>query len=241
MTIRWDTTQVGAGPMRIHIGLPDRPGAHPGVVVAHHAPGIDAPIQDMVHRLVREGYAAAAPDLFHRQPEGVEPLQRTQLLRDHEIVADVGAAVAKLKSLAPAMGALGVMGFCMGGRVAYLAACEISEFRAAAVFYGGNILKALGEGPSPFARSAQIRCPMIGFFGAEDANPAPEDVRRIDAELTRLGKWHEFHTYNNAGHAFHNFTGERYRERAARASWHELQAFFAEYLGGGASRLGSAA
>jgi hypothetical protein len=42
---------------------------------------------------------------------------------------------------------------------------------------------------------------------------------RVDAELTRLGKWHEFHTYNNAGHAFQNFLDDRYRERASRASW----------------------
>jgi carboxymethylenebutenolidase len=55
-------------------------------------------------------------------------------------------------------------------------------------------------------------------------------VRRIEAELTRLGKWHEFHTYNNAGHAFQNFLSDRYRERASRASWIELLAFFTEYL-----------
>ncbi|MGH8705807.1 MAG: dienelactone hydrolase family protein, partial [Burkholderiales bacterium] len=222
--------QVAGKTMRIYLGVPDSPGAHPGAVVAHHGPGLDGPIQDTVHRLVREGYAAAAPDLFHRQPEGGEMTQRIQTLRDEEIVADLNAAIALLKKSVPNLGPLGVMGFCMGGRVAYLGACAIQEFKAAAVFYGGNIMKPLGEGPSPFERSAQIRCPMIGFFGAEDANPSPEDVRRIDAELTRLGKWHEFHTYNNAGHAFHNFTGERYRERAAHASWHELLAFFSQYL-----------
>jgi carboxymethylenebutenolidase len=231
MTVRWETAQTDGTPMRVYLGVPDTPGAHPGLVIAHHAPGIDAPIQDMVHRLVRQGYAAAAPDLFRRQPQGLEPVKRTQLLRDGEILADVRAAAAHLKSSGPAIGPLGVMGFCMGGRVAYLAACEIAEFQAAAVFYGGNIMKALGEGPSPFERSAQIRCPIIGFFGAEDTNPAPEDVCKIDAELVRLGKWHEFHTYNNAGHAFHNFANaERYRERAARASWGELTAFLSEHL-----------
>jgi carboxymethylenebutenolidase len=230
MSIRWETAQADGTPMRIYVGVPESPGTHPGLVIAHHGPGIDAPIQDTVHRLAREGYAAAAPDLFRRQPQGIEPVKRTQLLRDDEIVADVKAAAAHLKSLGPRVGPLGVMGFCMGGRVAYLAACEIAEFQAAAVFYGGNIMKALGDGPSPFQRSEKIRCPMIGCFGAEDTNPAPEDVKKIDAELARLGKWHEFHTYNDAGHAFHNFTSERYRERAARASWHELLAFLSEHL-----------
>ena len=103
--------------------------------------------------------------------------------------------------------------------------------KAAAVFYGGNIMKALGEGPSPFERSAKIGCPVIGFFGIEDTNPSPEDVRKIDAELTRLGKWHEFHIYNDTHHAFQNILNpDRYRERAARASWEELLAFFTMYL-----------
>src|SRR5581483_9594010 len=136
--------------------------------------------------------------------------KRTQLLRDDEIVADLRATVAHLRSsLGARLGALGVMGFCMGGRVAYLGACELREFEAAAVFYGGNIMKALGDGASPFERSPGIECPLIGFFGAEDTNPSPDDVGKIAAELDRLGKWHEFHTYNGAGHAFHNFTGER--------------------------------
>jgi carboxymethylenebutenolidase len=55
-------------------------------------------------------------------------------------------------------------------------------------------------------------------------------VNRIDAELTRLGKPHEFHRYDGAGHAFQNFLDERYRERPARGSWSEMLAFFALHL-----------
>ena len=72
---------------------------------------------------------------------------------------------------------------------------------------------------------------MIGFYGNEDTNPSPEDVNRIDAELTRLGKPHEFHRYNGAAHAFQNFLdGSRYRERPARGSWSEMLAFFSQHL-----------
>ena len=234
MTIGWETAQSGGGAMRAYLGLPDSPGPHPGVVIAHHAFGIDASMQDMAHRLVREGYAAVVPDVFHRQPAGLERLQRTALLRDAEILQDVAAASALLRGKSPSLGALGMMGFCMGGRVAYLAACGLRGFDACAVFYGGNVMKALGEGPSPFERSAGLECPLIGFFGVEDSNPSQGDVAKFDAELTRLGKWHEFHSYRGAGHAFHNFTDERYRERAARASWHELLAFFSQVLKRGA-------
>lgn len=235
MPVRWESTQVDGREMRIYVGVPDRPGPHPGIVVAQHGSGVDAQIQDAVHRLHREGYVVAAPELFHRQPAQVEG-SRVNLLRDDEIIADINATVAHLKTLRVTVAQLGIAGFCMGGRVAYLMACVNPEFKAAAVFYGGNIMKALGDGPSPFGRSAGIKCPVIGFFGAEDGNPSPDDVRKIDAELTRLGKWHEFHMYNNAGHAFQNFASpERYRERAARASWTEMLAFFTEYLKRGAT------
>jgi carboxymethylenebutenolidase len=235
MPVRWESTQVDGREMRIYLGVPDKPGPHPGIVVAQHGSGVDAPIQDTVHRLHREGYVVAAPELFHRQPARVEG-SRVDLLRDDEIIADIDATVAYLATLRVTVAPLGIMGFCMGGRVAYLMACVNPAFKAAAVFYGGNIMKALGDGPSPFERSAGIGCPVIGFFGVEDGNPSPDDVRKIDAELTRLGKWHEFHLYNDAGHAFQNFTSpERYRERAARASWAEMQAFFAEYLRRGAT------
>ena len=230
MTVRWDTTQVDGKPMRVYLAVPDRPGPRPGVIIAQHAGGVDQQMQDVVHRLHREGYVAAAPELFHRQPADLDPGKRSGALFDHEIIADLNATIAHLKTLRVTVAPLGMLGFCMGGRVSYLAATAIGEFKAAAVFYGGNIFKALGDGPSPFERTANIQCPMIGFFGAEDTNPSPDDVKKIDAELTRLNKWHEFHTYLNTGHAFQNFLGERYRERAARASWTELLAFFTEHL-----------
>ena len=229
MTVRWETTQVDGKPMRIYLGVPDRPGPHPGILIAQHAGGVDTQILDTVHRLYREGYVAAAPELFHRQPEKVEG-QRGDLMLDKEILADLDATIAHLKTLNVKVAPLGIVGFCMGGRMSYLAATAIKEIKAAAVFYGGNIMKAKGDGPSPFERSADIRCPIIAFTGAEDANPSPDDMKKIDAELTRLKKAHEFHLYLNTAHAFQDFTRERYRERASRASWTEMLAFFTEHL-----------
>ena len=231
MAVTWETTTVQGSKMRIYVGIPERPGPHPGVVVAQHAGGVDAQMQDVAHQLHREGYVVAVPELFHRQAADVPAGKRTSLLKDNEIIADMNATIAHLKDKRLAVGPIGVTGFCMGGRVTYLMAAANPEIAAAAVFYGGNVFKPLGDGPSPFERTANIKCPMIGFFGAEDGNPSPADVKKIDEELTRLGKWHEFHMYNNAGHAFQNFMNpERYRERAARASWTELLAFFTEYL-----------
>src|SRR5262249_48175267 len=161
--------------------------------VAHHGPGLDEGMYDVVHRLNRAGYAAAMPDLFHRLPPGLEASPRSKMMQDEHIVTDMNAALAHLKSLSPKVGPFGVTGFCMGGRITYLMPCANREFKAAAVFYGGSIMEARGNSPAPFTRSADIACPVMGFFGLEDTNPSPADVAKLDAELTRLGKWHEFH------------------------------------------------
>ncbi|MGE0388064.1 MAG: dienelactone hydrolase family protein [Gammaproteobacteria bacterium] len=232
MTARWEHMKVDGREVRIYVSVPDHDRPRAGIVIAHHGPGLDAAMLDIVHRLTRAGYAAALPDLFHRIPaEVTDMMARIGRLRDDELVIDMRAAAAHLQSRSPRVGPLGVTGFCMGGRVTYLMAAADPQFEAAAVFYGGGMLARWGEQPSPFERSADIGRPLIGFFGVEDSNPSIDDVRRIDAELTRLSKWHEFHVYQGAGHAFMNFTNaERYRHRPAQAAWGELVAFFDEFL-----------
>ncbi|MBI2216334.1 MAG: dienelactone hydrolase family protein [Candidatus Rokubacteria bacterium] len=233
---RWDTVQVDGQPMRIYIDAPTARDTAPGVVVIQHGPGVDRFIEDRVEDLARHGYVAAAPDLYHRQPDdGADMMTRIGRLRDADILADADATVAYLGRLAaPRVRPLGVLGFCMGGRVTYLlAGARPDAWAAAGVFYGGNIMRAWGDGPAPFERTAGLRCPMIGFFGGDDQNPSPEDVRAIDAELTRLGKPHEFHTYDGAGHAFLNFSNaQAYRPGPAKDAWEKMLAFLGRHLGG---------
>jgi len=233
MPVRWDTVTVVGKPMRVYIGVPEGAPRRAGLLVAQHGPGVDGFIQDAVNRLFRQGYVAAAPELFHRQPAEIkEGTSRVGMLKDDEIIADMNATLAHMKSLKDvAVGPVGIVGFCMGGRVSYLMAAANREIKACTVFYGGNILKQWGSLPSPFDRTRDINCPVIGFFGVEDTNPSPDDVKQIAAELTRLGKRHEFHSYNNAGHAFQNFLDvSRYRERPAHGTWGEMLAFFAQNL-----------
>lgn len=219
--------------MRILSEVPDSAQA-PGVVVMMHGPGLDRFLEDRVQELARHGYAAAAPDLYHRQPDDdVDTMTRVGRLRDDEIVADVDAAVAHLRALArPRVTELAVLGFCMGGRNTYLAAgMRPGLWRAAVVFYGGNIMKPWGGERAPFELTAQIACPVLGLFGLDDPNPSPTDVDRIDGELTRHGKLHEFHRYAGAGHAFLNFSNaERYRPEQARQAWQLALDFLGRHL-----------
>jgi carboxymethylenebutenolidase len=218
--------------MRCYISGPGA-GRSPAVIVAQHAGGVDDFICGMCDRFAEAGFVAVASDLYHREEPGSadDPMTRMGRLRDDQIVRDMDAAVAHAKTLAEVDGErLGVTGFCMGGRVAYLMAASSSAFSAAIVFWGGSIMNAWGAGPAPFALTDRIGCPVLGLFGEDDPNPNPADVAKIDAEMTRFGKAHEFHSYPGAGHAFMNERRPSYRPEATADAWRRSVEWFDRHL-----------
>lgn len=229
----WHEVQVGGRPMPTYLSIPEGDGPFPAIVVIQHRGGVDAFTREMADRLAAAGFLAAAPELYHRDgPDCPDPAPvRRQRLRDENVIEDVNATVGFLQAhpLA-ARERLGIIGFCMGGRMTYLMAAVNGAFNAAVAYYGGGIFVPEGDGPSPFERSAGIGCPLLFHFGAEDRNPSPDDMRRLDAGLTRLGKRHEFHSYPGAGHAFMNRRAETYRAHADTASWPRTTAFLEEHL-----------
>ncbi len=230
---RWEAIQADGHPMRVYLDVPAAERGLPAVIVIQHGFGVDKFIEARVQNLASHGYLAAAPDLYHRQPAAGDMLTRIGRLRDPEVIRDVNATVEHLRRLRPAAraGDIGIIGFCMGGRVTYLMAGSNPVFRAAGVFYGGNIMKAWGDGPTPFELTRNIRCPVAGFFGVEDANPAPADVARIGAELDRFEIPREFHCYEGAGHAFLNFLNPAtFREGPAGDAWGKLLVFLGRNL-----------
>ena len=233
MAGRWDTVTVDDGAMRCYLTTPAGSGPFGAVVVIQHAGGADAFVQSMTDRIAEAGFVGCSPDLYHRDDPNSsdDALTRMGRLRDVNIVADVSAAIEHLKTLPEANGDhIGITGFCMGGRVAYLMATHNPGLKAAVVFYGGNIMVPWGEGPAPFHLSERIGCPVLGLFGEEDGNPNPADVAKLDAELIRLGKAHEFHSYPDAGHAFMNEDRPSYRPEAARDAWAKCVAWFERHL-----------
>lgn len=229
------TIRVDGHGMAVHGAAPSAPAPAPALVVAMHAPGVDTFVHGMVERLANAGYAAVAPDLYHRQTESGTPSERRARLLDSELVTDVNAAVAWLRArpdIDPRR--IGIIGFCMGGRVAWLMAAANPGLRAAVIYYGGNIMVPWGPNePSPYERAREIGCPILFHFGAEDENPSPADREKLEAALARHGKPHEFYSYAGAGHAFMNFTSaERYRAAAAEASWPRTLEFLSRHLRG---------
>jgi carboxymethylenebutenolidase len=233
MPSRWDTISADGQTMRCFVSAPDAAGPFPAVVVIQHAGGVDEFVRSRCDALAEARFVAVAPDLYHRDDpnSGDDPPTRMSRLRDTSIVADVNAAIEHTKVL-PEIQAdrMGITGYCMGGRVTYLIAAKNPDLKAAVVCWGGNIMVPWGEGPAPFDLSKDIGCPILGLFGDEDPNPSPADVAKLEAELTRLGKTHEFHSYKGAGHAFMNEGRPNYRPEATQDAWKKCVAWFDKYL-----------
>lgn len=234
VNIRESIEVVSVKGSRMEIFLFEPEGVSPGIVLAQHLPVGHTGIENdeftltTARRLASQGFAVAVPFLFHwwDKSESME-LKRTESRDDH-MVADMEAAFMLLSSRDNVdENRIGIAGHCWGGRVAWLAACHQSACRALAVFYGGNVRKALGDGNTPPIELAQnIACPVIGFFGNDDQNPSPEDVDVYAQALEKAGVTYQFHRYDGAGHAFQNFPAEeRYREDASEDAWLKVIAF----------------
>ena len=240
MSSSWEKVQVNGAEMDVYASFPDGSGPFPAVLVAQHAPGVDKFIQDIADKLAGAGYAAVAPDLFHRiTDEMVESTGKSKRdqLSDPEIIEDINATVGFLTGHSSVESdRIGVTGFCMGGRVTWLAAATNPVFKAAVPYYGGNIMVPWGSATqAPFARASGIKCPVLFHFGEIDENPSQEDMLVFDAELTKHGVQHQFYTYPGANHAFMNPANPpRYQRAAAEMSWPRTVDFFAQHLKGAA-------
>ncbi len=236
----WEKIQVTGQEMDLYASVPadvpHGPGPFPAVVVIHPAGGVAEFTQGIADKLAGEGYAAVCPDLFHRitDPTLTDGVAKAGSLKDPEVIADVNATVdfmlahSAIDSLR-----IGITGFCMGGRISWLAAAVNPHFKAAAPYYGGNLMVIRGDAEkSPFDLANGINCPILFHFGEVDANPSQDDMRKLDDELTRLGKPHQFYIYPHADHAFADHTGPRYHRESAEVSWPRTLDFFAAHLKG---------
>lgn len=183
---------------------------------------------------------AAVPDLHYREgpgdPEDVAGQVRAAGgVPDARCIGDVGGAGSLLRSLPYCSGRVGVIGCCSGGRQTYVVACNIPSLDAAIDCYGGRVVAAPSElnerqPKAPIDMTEGLNCPLLGLFGQEDVNPSPEQVAQIEQELERRGKTYEFHSYENAGHAFFADYRPSYRQAAAVDAWQRVFAWFNRYL-----------
>ncbi len=223
------------GPMDLFVALPDDAHARPAMLVMQEAFGVNPHIKDVCARLAGEGYVAIAPDLFHRAGKGLvfdygdlaKVMPAVSTVTNATLEADVLAALAharKMPEIAPTR--VGVVGFCMGGFTAFLAACR-TDVRTAVCFYGAGLVRARPNiALSPLLpETRHIRAPILMFFGDADASIPLTDVDAIRAELKGQEKVHEIVVYPNAGHGFFCDKRAAYHEESARDAWTRTQAW----------------
>ncbi len=223
-----------------YVAHPHGTGPFPAVAVIHHMPGWDEETIEAANRFAAHGYLAIVPNLHFRDAPGAAPDDAAAASRaaggvpDERFLGDLAGAIAYLRSQPASNQKVGVIGYCSGGRQAFLAACS-SDIDAAVDCYGGFVVGDVPEGMprnlKPILHLApQMRCPLLGLFGLDDRFPSPEQVDEIEAELQRLGKDYEFHRYEGAGHAFFSTERDAYRPAAARDGWQRIFEFFGHHL-----------
>lgn len=224
-----------------YLARPLGAGSAPGVVVIHHMPGYDPETKEITRTFAVHGYLAICPNLHHRDLPDAAPGEAAKAAReaggvpDERCVGDVAGAAHFLRTFPAWSGKLGVIGYCSGGRQAFLAACRLSVFDAAVDCYGGRVVAGPDElserqPVAPIDLVAGLSSPLLGLFGGQDKNPSPEHVRTLDATLTQHGKPHEFHTYPEAGHAFFSVDRPSYNVEAVQDGWQRIWAFFGTHL-----------
>jgi carboxymethylenebutenolidase len=235
-------TGHGGATINAYQALPDGDGPFPGVLVIHHMPGWDSATKEITRRFAAAGYNAICPNLYSREGLDADPDDAAAAARagggvpDEQFVGDAGAAIDALRGLPTSNGKVGVIGYCSGGRHAFLTAVSL-PVDAAVDCYGAFVVGPLPDGfplkIGPIVdRTPDLRCPLLGLFGLDDQFPSPEQVDQLESALKASGKTYEFHRYEGAGHAFFSVNRTAFRPEAALDGWERIFAWFGTYLNG---------
>jgi carboxymethylenebutenolidase len=223
-----------------YLARPLGAGPYPGVVVIHHMPGWDEAHKEIGRRFAHHGYATLVPNLQFREgkptpEENSASIRAAGGMPDDRTMGDVQAALDYVRALPFVSSKVGVIGYCSGGRQAYLAACTLKGINAVIACYGGGVVAkpedlTPRQPVAPIDYTRDLQCPLLAFFGVEDTRPSPADAAKTEEALKKHGKMYEFQTYENAGHAFFAVDRPQYRVHAAVDGWKKVFAWFGKYL-----------
>lgn len=216
--------------MNAYVARPHAAGAAPGILVFQEAFGVNEHIRNVADRFAAMGFLAIAPELFHRTGPGFEgsytdfgPVRvHTAQLTPDGINADIDAAYSWLLAQGVPGARIAAVGYCMGGRVAYMAN-SLVQLGAAISYYGGGIAPDL----LPLARTQ--RAPILMFWGGLDTHIPAEVYRAVADALTAAGVNHEQVVFSQAEHGFNCDARASFNARASQQSWALVRAFFAAY------------
>jgi carboxymethylenebutenolidase len=217
--------------MRAWVARPKEQGAHAGLLVFQEAFGVNAHIRDIAVRFAREGFVAVAPELFHRTGAGFDgryddfpsAVPHMKALNDASMTADLRAAHDWVRGSIGAELPIFAIGYCMGGRAAFLAALAL-PLAGAISYYGGGIAPN-ATNPGLLGRAGGIQAPLLLFWGGRDKHIPPEQVRAVTDALRTTGKNFVNVEISNADHAFFCDARASYSPAAALLAWPLTLAF----------------
>ena len=217
--------------MQAWTARPTAGGSLPGLLVFQEAFGVNAHIRDVTQRFAREGFVAIAPELFHRTGPGFEGdynsfptvVPHLNALKDDQMEADQRSAFDWLTAQGVAEGRIGAVGYCMGGRAAFLAGLTL-PLGCATSYYGGGIAPR-GSNPGLLARAKDLRCPALLFWGGKDKHLPQDQVRAVRDSLTEAGKNFINVEFSDADHGFFCDQRGSYNPIAAAEAWPLTLAF----------------
>jgi carboxymethylenebutenolidase len=217
--------------MRAWVARPKEEGAYPGLLVFQEAFGVNAHIRDIAGRFAREGFVAVAPELFHRTGAGFDgryddfssAVPHMKALNDASMGADLRAAHDWVRGSIGAELAIFAIGYCLGGRAAFLAALTL-PLAGAISYYGGGIAPN-ATNPGLLGRASGMQAPLLLFWGGRDKHIPPEQVRAVTDALRAAGKNFVNVEISNADHAFFCDARASYSPAAALLAWPLTLAF----------------
>lgn len=208
-----------------------------GVVVIQEAFGVTGHIVDVCRRFADAGYHAVAPHLFHRSGDPVleyddmtSAMSLIGELTAAHIDEDVDGAVAALSAASIDPRNTAIVGFCMGGTVAFHTAARL-ELGAAVSFYGGGVAKGRFGYPSQLDVAGQLRTPWLGLFGDRDKGIPTEEVEELRVAVAHAPVDTEIVRYAEAEHGFHcDDRPAVFDEAAARDGWARTLQWFGSHV-----------
>ncbi len=214
-TSRIDLQVNGTGAYAF-LAQPDDDAKHPGLVLIQEWWGIEPHIQDLAQKFATEGFVVAIPDLYHGKiaTEPDDATRMVMMLRqnvDKAAQEIIGAldSVKALPNVDPKK--IGLIGFCMGGFIAYTVASRYPDLAAIVAFYGA------GYDPTP-EEVAKVNAPVLAIYGSQDHSVPPEQIQKVERLYRDQGKDITVKVYD-AGHAFINPMHGAGNEQAAAEAW----------------------
>ncbi|HEY9697247.1 MAG TPA: dienelactone hydrolase family protein [Trichocoleus sp.] len=242
--IQTRSIRISNGNLQIEAYLAEPAGAgpFPAVIVIQEIFGVNSHIRAVTERFAQAGYVAIAPAIYQRQAPGFETgytPESVQLGRKYkeqtqvdELLSDIRSTIAYLQAqpnVKPE--AIGCIGFCFGGHVAYLAA-TLPGIKATASFYGAGITNwCPGNGRPTITYTPEIQGTIHAFFGMQDASIPAEQVEQIESELQKYQIPHKIYRYANAEHGFFCDQRSSYNAEAAADAWNRVQELFQQTIG----------